>query len=90
MSKSFLMKNLFAVGVMYSLFSPFGLCQPKLQSFDTEEKIWTDKEHFYTREPVWVSIRIENKGADGPRIVRVHLDDCIIVEDSEENRLYLP
>lgn len=58
-----------------------------LKSFHTTIQIWTQEDRFYTRQPVWVKIRIENKGTDGPGLVNVPLDKQFVMEDSRGNRL---
>jgi len=58
-----------------------------LKSFNTTIQIRTQEDRFYTRQPVWVTVCIENKGTNGPGLVNVPLDKQFIMEDSQGNRL---
>jgi len=87
MKNSCLRDRLFAVGSIYFLCNPFAFCQQKLKSFNTKITIWTVKEQFYTRQPVCVSIKIENGGMIGPCLLHVRLESHFVIKDSEGNRL---
>ena len=68
------------------------ICLPCLNAqiwipFDTEISIWTEGERFYARRPVWVFIRIINRGALGPRIAGIPLLSHFVILDAEGNRL---
>lgn len=42
-------------------------CQTN-KKFDATFKIWTEKDHYFTYEPIWVNYRIVNRGETGPSI----------------------
>lgn len=87
MKNSYLRNRLFVVGAIYLLCTPFAFCQQKLKTFDTKITIWTEKEQFYTRQPVCVSIKIENRGLVGPCLMEVRLEPHFVIKDGEGNRL---
>lgn len=59
---------------------------PEKCSFDTKVEIVVIQERVFTRQPVWVNLRILNRSGEGPRIGGIPFETIFQITDSEGNR----
>ena len=76
-------KMQFCAGIFLFTFENICYSQQALKSYNVDVSIWAEKKRYYTREPIIVYIRIENKGEKGPRIPNSDLGEYFVVEDSK-------
>jgi len=81
-------KNLVLVFLIIFSFSSNIYSQKQLKSYNVDVRIWAEKKRYYTREPIIVYIRIENKGEKGPRIPNSDLGEYFVVEDSKGRQFH--